>query len=187
MWKLIYSHQLCGSIDGKVCIWDVHSCHVTDWIDLGDIVSAVCYNPDGKGSIVGTLDGKCSFYDITVTLYKPTEKRGHDNKLSSKRNIMEKKQITIIGAKVDDLLTCKYYLSKEDLPTQQETIDYIHSYVKHFQLMPHINFRSRVKGISYDEPSSDSWVIWNGTGDLFPPQSKWNITIKNTKTATTHV
>nr|GEV53659.1 glyceraldehyde-3-phosphate dehydrogenase, cytosolic [Tanacetum cinerariifolium] len=97
----------------KVCIWDVHSCHVTDWIDLGDIVSAVCYNPDGKGSIVGTLDGKCSFYDIIVTLYKPTEKRGHDNlKLSSKRNIMEKKQITIIGAEVDDLLTRKYYLSK---------------------------------------------------------------------------
>ncbi|KAJ0500345.1 hypothetical protein HanHA300_Chr11g0388511 [Helianthus annuus] len=24
----------------------------------------MCYNPDGKGSIVGTLDGKCSFYDI---------------------------------------------------------------------------------------------------------------------------
>ncbi|GJZ18374.1 glyceraldehyde-3-phosphate dehydrogenase, cytosolic, partial [Tanacetum coccineum] len=34
--------------DGKVCIWDVHSCHVTDWIDLGDIVTAVCYNLDGK-------------------------------------------------------------------------------------------------------------------------------------------
>ncbi|GJT83333.1 N-oxide-forming dimethylaniline monooxygenase [Tanacetum coccineum] len=117
---------------------------------------------------------------------------------------MEKKQITIIGAEVDDLLMCKYYLSKgfepivfefeshiggvwaktlkdirlqipktmyqfydypwpasitEYLPTQQETIDYIHSYVKHFQLMPHINFCSRVKGISYDEPSSDSRVI----------------------------
>nr|XP_043607170.1 uncharacterized WD repeat-containing protein C3H5.08c-like [Erigeron canadensis]XP_043607172.1 uncharacterized WD repeat-containing protein C3H5.08c-like [Erigeron canadensis] len=55
---------ISGSIDGKVRIWDCHNCQVVDWIDLGDIVTAVCYNPDGKGSIVGTLDGKCSFYDI---------------------------------------------------------------------------------------------------------------------------
>ncbi|KAK9053067.1 hypothetical protein SSX86_029697 [Deinandra increscens subsp. villosa] len=58
------NYFISGSIDGKVRIWDVHSCQVIDWIDLGDIVTAVCYNPDGKGSIVGTLDGKCSFYDI---------------------------------------------------------------------------------------------------------------------------
>ncbi|GJZ26635.1 N-oxide-forming dimethylaniline monooxygenase [Tanacetum coccineum] len=75
----------------------------------------------------------------------------------------------------------------DDMPTQQETIDYIHSYAKHFQLMPHINFCSRVKGISYDGPSSDSWVLWNGTGEPFPPQGKWNITVENTKTATTQV
>ncbi|KAK1438555.1 hypothetical protein QVD17_04364 [Tagetes erecta] len=58
------NYFISGSIDGKVRIWDVHSCQVIDWIDLGDIITAVCYNPDGKGSIVGTLDGKCSFYDI---------------------------------------------------------------------------------------------------------------------------
>nr|GEY95794.1 dimethylaniline monooxygenase, N-oxide-forming [Tanacetum cinerariifolium] len=75
----------------------------------------------------------------------------------------------------------------EDLPTQQETIDYIHSYAKHFKLMPHINFHSRVKGISYDGPLSGSWVLWNGTGEPFPPQGKWNITVENTKTATTQV
>ncbi|GJY18399.1 N-oxide-forming dimethylaniline monooxygenase [Tanacetum coccineum] len=74
-----------------------------------------------------------------------------------------------------------------DLPTQQEVIDYFHSYAKHFQLMQHINFCSRVKGISYDGPSSDSWVLWNGTGEPFPPQGKWNITVENTKTATTQV
>ncbi|KAI7741127.1 hypothetical protein M8C21_000647 [Ambrosia artemisiifolia] len=58
------NYFISGSVDGKVRIWDVHRCQVIDWIDLGDIVTAVCYNPDGKGSIVGTLDGKCSFYDI---------------------------------------------------------------------------------------------------------------------------
>ncbi|MFS7942082.1 putative transcription factor WD40-like family [Helianthus anomalus] len=59
------NYFISGSIDGKVRVWDVHSCKVIDWLDLGDIITAVCYNPDGKGSIVGTLDGKCSFYDIT--------------------------------------------------------------------------------------------------------------------------
>lgn len=58
------NYFISGSIDGKIRIWDVHRCQVIDWIDIGDIVTAVCYYPDGKGSIVGTLDGKCSFYDI---------------------------------------------------------------------------------------------------------------------------
>ncbi|XP_076881426.1 uncharacterized protein LOC143529539 [Bidens hawaiensis] len=58
------NYFISGSIDGKVRIWDVHSCKVIDWIDVGDIVTAACFYPDGKGSIVGTLDGKCSFYDI---------------------------------------------------------------------------------------------------------------------------
>lgn len=42
------NYFISGSIDGKVRIWDVHSCQVIDWIDLGDIITAVCYNPDGK-------------------------------------------------------------------------------------------------------------------------------------------
>ncbi|XP_076929846.1 uncharacterized protein LOC143594407 [Bidens hawaiensis] len=58
------NYFISGSIDGKVRVWDVHNHQVIDWIDLGDIVTAVCYNPDGKGSIVGTLDGKCCVYDI---------------------------------------------------------------------------------------------------------------------------
>ncbi|GJT71554.1 N-oxide-forming dimethylaniline monooxygenase [Tanacetum coccineum] len=75
----------------------------------------------------------------------------------------------------------------DDMPTQQQMIDYIHSYAKHFQLIPHIKFCSKVKRISYDGPSSDSWVLWNGSGEPFPPQGKWNITVENTKTATTEV
>lgn len=42
------NYFISGSIDGKVRIWDVHSCQVIDWIDLGDIITAVCYNPDGR-------------------------------------------------------------------------------------------------------------------------------------------
>ncbi|PWA95627.1 dimethylaniline monooxygenase, N-oxide-forming [Artemisia annua] len=75
----------------------------------------------------------------------------------------------------------------DDFPTQQETLEYIRSYATHFNLMPHIKFHSRVKGISYDGPSSDTWSLWNGTGEAFPPEGKWNLTVENTKTATTQI
>ena len=37
-----------GSIDGKVRIWEIPGCHVVDWTDTREIVTAVCYRPDGK-------------------------------------------------------------------------------------------------------------------------------------------
>ncbi|XP_035830349.1 probable flavin-containing monooxygenase 1 isoform X2 [Helianthus annuus] len=75
----------------------------------------------------------------------------------------------------------------DEFPTQQEMINYIRSYANHFNLMPHIKFHSLVKGISYDGPSSDAWSVWNGTGEAFPPEGKWNVTVEDTKTATTKV
>ncbi|KAM0030187.1 putative transcription factor WD40-like family [Helianthus debilis subsp. tardiflorus] len=58
------NHFISGSIDGKVRIWEINGCKVTDWTESREIVTAVCYYPNGKGCIVGTLDGNCSFYDI---------------------------------------------------------------------------------------------------------------------------
>ncbi|KAK9057884.1 hypothetical protein SSX86_022723 [Deinandra increscens subsp. villosa] len=77
--------------------------------------------------------------------------------------------------------------SVDEFPTQQEMIDYIRSYATHFNLISHIKFHSRVKGIDYDGPSSDSWSLWNGTGEAFPPVGKWNVTVENTQTATTQI
>lgn len=39
---------ISGSIDGKVRIWKVHDFRVIDWTDIREIVTAVCYSPDGK-------------------------------------------------------------------------------------------------------------------------------------------
>ncbi|XP_052209468.1 uncharacterized protein LOC127812920 isoform X2 [Diospyros lotus] len=58
------TYFISGSIDGKVRIWEVRGCRVVDWIDIRDIVTAVCYYPNGKGGIVGSMDGSCRFYDI---------------------------------------------------------------------------------------------------------------------------
>lgn len=54
-----------GSIDGKVRIWAIPSCQVVDWIDMKDIVSAVCYRPDAQGVIVGSMTGSCRFYNVS--------------------------------------------------------------------------------------------------------------------------
>ncbi|KAJ0693028.1 putative flavin-containing monooxygenase [Helianthus annuus] len=74
----------------------------------------------------------------------------------------------------------------DDFPTHQQILDYIRAYATRFDLIPHIRFRSRVKGISYDGPSSDTWSLWNGTGEPFT-ECKWNVTVENTQTATTQV
>ncbi|KAJ0049488.1 hypothetical protein Pint_14852 [Pistacia integerrima] len=58
------NYFISGSIDGKVRIWEVLHCRVVDYTDIREIVSAVCYRPDGKGGIVGTMNGNCLLYDI---------------------------------------------------------------------------------------------------------------------------
>ncbi|XP_010919285.2 uncharacterized protein [Elaeis guineensis] len=59
------NYFISGSIDGKVRIWEIPGCHVVDWTDTREIVTAVCYRPDGKGGVVGTLTGNCRFYDAS--------------------------------------------------------------------------------------------------------------------------
>ncbi|XP_071693104.1 probable flavin-containing monooxygenase 1 [Rutidosis leptorrhynchoides] len=75
----------------------------------------------------------------------------------------------------------------DHFPTQQQMLDYFRSYATHFNLMPHIKLNSRVLGISYDGPDSDKWLLWNGTGETFPTQGKWNVNVEDTRTATTKV
>ncbi|TMW82457.1 hypothetical protein EJD97_005884 [Solanum chilense] len=58
------NYFISGSIDGKVRLWEVHSCRVIDWTDVKEIVTALCYSPDGKGGVVGCMDGNCRFYDV---------------------------------------------------------------------------------------------------------------------------
>ncbi|KAK9110438.1 hypothetical protein Sjap_018498 [Stephania japonica] len=56
---------ISGSIDGKVRIWSVAESRVVDWADVRDIVTAICYQPDGKGFVVGSISGDCRFYDVS--------------------------------------------------------------------------------------------------------------------------
>lgn len=42
------NYFISGSIDGKLRIWEVQGGRVVDWIDIKEIITAVCYCPDGK-------------------------------------------------------------------------------------------------------------------------------------------
>ncbi|CAL0319530.1 unnamed protein product [Lupinus luteus] len=78
---------ISGCIDGKVRIWAIPECHVVDWIDIRDIVTAVCYRPDGQGGIIGSMAGNCRYFNIA------------DNhlKLDSKLCLLGKKKLPCRG------------------------------------------------------------------------------------------
>ncbi|RAL39891.1 hypothetical protein DM860_013092 [Cuscuta australis] len=57
---------ISGCIDGKVRVWQVTEKRVADWADVHDIVTAICYQPNGKGFISGSISGVCRFYETGV-------------------------------------------------------------------------------------------------------------------------
>lgn len=59
------NYFISGCIDGMVRIWDVPRCLVVDWADSKEIITAVCYRPDGKGAVVGTITGNCHCYEAS--------------------------------------------------------------------------------------------------------------------------
>ncbi|KAM7504893.1 hypothetical protein LguiB_003797 [Lonicera macranthoides] len=59
------NYFISGSIDGKVRIWVINGCHVVDWTDIRDIVTAVSYRPDGQGGIGGSMAGHCYFFNLS--------------------------------------------------------------------------------------------------------------------------
>ncbi|KAI3788576.1 hypothetical protein L2E82_01347 [Cichorium intybus] len=53
---------ISGSLDTKVRIWSIPKRKVVDWSDLHDMITSVCYYPDGQGAIVGLHRGDCKPY-----------------------------------------------------------------------------------------------------------------------------
>ncbi|XP_010445864.1 PREDICTED: WD repeat-containing protein 44-like [Camelina sativa] len=82
------NYFMSGSIDGKVRIWNISGCNVTDWADLKDIISAVCYRPDGQGGIIGCLTGSCRFFSMSGEyLELDSQIHLHNKKKSSNKRI----------------------------------------------------------------------------------------------------
>ncbi len=51
-----------GSLDGKMRLWNIPDHKVVDWVDIGEMVTAACFQSDGKCVVAGSYRGKCHFY-----------------------------------------------------------------------------------------------------------------------------
>ncbi|KAI3469108.1 hypothetical protein Pfo_025771 [Paulownia fortunei] len=94
------NHFISGSIDGKLRIWEVQGGRVIDWTDTREIVTAVCYCPDGKGGVVGSMDGNCRFYDVI------------DNRLQLGAQICLKGKKKLPGKRITGFQYCPSDMSK---------------------------------------------------------------------------
>ncbi|CAF2054422.1 BnaC06g02280D [Brassica napus] len=56
---------ISGSIDGKARIWGLSEQRVVAWTDARDSISAICYQHNGNGFVVGCITGDCRFYRIS--------------------------------------------------------------------------------------------------------------------------
>ncbi|CAL0327578.1 unnamed protein product [Lupinus luteus] len=84
------NYFISGSIDGKVRIWGVFEERVVDWGDIRDAISAISYQPDGNGFVVGTLTGTCRFFiasgkhfQLDAQTHVNGKKRNSGNKITS--------------------------------------------------------------------------------------------------------
>ncbi|CDY47074.1 BnaA03g12240D [Brassica napus] len=79
---------MSGSVDGKVRIWNISGCNVVDWADVKDIISAVCYRPDGQGGVIGSLTGSCRFFSMSGEyLELDSQIHFHNKKISPNKRI----------------------------------------------------------------------------------------------------
>ncbi|XP_059281866.1 probable flavin-containing monooxygenase 1 [Lycium ferocissimum] len=69
----------------------------------------------------------------------------------------------------------------ETFPRHDQVKDYIESYALHFNILPHIQFNSKVVSIDYRAYEDDGCDegLWGGTGQAFSPKRKWLVTVLN--------
>ncbi|KAJ0041324.1 hypothetical protein Pint_27190 [Pistacia integerrima] len=97
------NYFISGSIDGKVRIWGVFEERVVDWIYVRDAISAICYQPDGKGFVVGTVTGTIRFYEasgnvlqLEAEVHFPDRKKSSGNKITGIQFSKEESQKIMI-------------------------------------------------------------------------------------------
>ncbi|KAF8377714.1 hypothetical protein HHK36_031098 [Tetracentron sinense] len=81
---------------------------------------------------------------------------------------------------------------EQEFPKQSEVLEYLESYARHFDLLRHIKFDSKVIGIDHEGPSDEEmlpWTLWGGTGEPFSPTTsgKWNVSVQDTHGPSTQV
>ncbi|CAN0881548.1 WD repeat-containing protein 44 [Linum grandiflorum] len=78
---------LSGSLDNKIRIWSVPDRQLVDWTDLHEMVTAVCYTPDGQGAWVGSHKGTCRMYSLEDCKLNQTDQVDIQKKKASGKKI----------------------------------------------------------------------------------------------------
>jgi len=55
---------ISGSLDEKLRLWNIPDHKVEDWVDIGEMITAVCFSNSAKTAIVGSYKGTCRFYSV---------------------------------------------------------------------------------------------------------------------------
>lgn len=48
-------------------MWNIPEQRVVDWADVHEMVTATAFSPDGRRTVVGTMKGRCRFYQCEPT------------------------------------------------------------------------------------------------------------------------
>ncbi|EXB41001.1 WD repeat-containing protein 44 [Morus notabilis] len=116
------NYFISGSIDGKVRIWGLSEKRVVDWTEVRDVITAICYQPDGRGFIVGSITGTCRSYKVSgeglvleARIHIPGRKKSAGNKITGIKFSRGKSQRVMISSEDSKLrmfdgvdLTYKY-------------------------------------------------------------------------------
>jgi WD40 repeat protein len=70
---------LSGSLDEKVRLWSIPEQTVVDWVNIHEMVTAVCFSPDGKKAVIGSYKGKCRFYSVEGNQFEYITQMGVKN------------------------------------------------------------------------------------------------------------
>ncbi|MBA0815167.1 hypothetical protein Gohar_020930 [Gossypium harknessii] len=78
----------------------------------------------------------------------------------------------------------------EDFPDGQKVFDYVNGYAKHFDLVKHIKFNTKVVGIEFEGPKDEeiqAWSLWGCNGEPFGSKGKWKVVVEDLVTLSTEI
>ncbi|XP_077241712.1 uncharacterized protein LOC143882153 [Tasmannia lanceolata] len=163
---------ISGSLDAKVRIWSIPDRYVVHWNDLHEMVTAVCYTPDGQGALVGSHKGSCCLYNTT------------DNKLHQKNqiNLQNKKKShvkKITGFQFAPGSSSEVLVTSADSRVRViDGVDLVHKFKGFRNTSSQISASLTTNGKYVVCASEDSHVyVWRYDGDSRPTSRSKGITI----------
>ncbi|KAF8702790.1 hypothetical protein HU200_032621 [Digitaria exilis] len=166
---------ISGSLDEKVRIWSIQNREIVDWHDLHEMVTAVCYTPDGQSALIGSHKGSCHIYDTSDN--RLLQKKQID--LQNKKKKSNQKKIT--GFQFLPGNTSKVLITSADSRIRVvDDLNLVHKYKGFRNTNSQISACLAANGRYVISASEDSHVyLWKNDDNLEKGRSKGNVTVTN--------